>query len=42
MDSTTAAAYSPHQNGSAAQPASHSEAAAASSFSHQQPPQHAE
>jgi len=43
MDSAAAAAaYSPHQNGSAAQPASHSEAAAAGSFSHLQPPQPAE
>jgi hypothetical protein len=41
MDST-AATYSPHQNSSAAQPASHSEVVAASSFSHQQQPQPAE
>jgi hypothetical protein len=36
MDSVAAAAYCPHQNGGAAQPASHSEAAATGSFSHQQ------
>jgi len=42
MDSIAAAAYSPHQNGGAAQPSSPSEAAAAGSFSHQQQPQPAE
>jgi len=42
MDSTTVAAFSPHQTGSAAQPARPLEPAVASSFSHQQQPQPAE
>jgi hypothetical protein len=42
MDFVVAAAFSPHQTGGAAQPTSLSEAAAASSFSHQQQPQPAE
>jgi hypothetical protein len=42
MDSTTAATFSPHQTGGAAQPACPLEATVASSFSHQQQPQPAE
>jgi len=36
MDSAVTAAFSPHQIGGAAQPASHSEVVANGSFSHQQ------
>jgi hypothetical protein len=39
MDSAATATFSPHQIGGPAQPASHSEAVAAGSFSHQEQPE---